>query len=564
MRKLGKFAAAAIGALVLVALAAPGSAPPAGASETTVIMYWGTYTVAGNDQTPVFYTEPSTFQKPCTDCYITSMTPELEVYDAAGGGNWIVANQDTIGPPARLHHMVVFNHAQTDATCASDPLFSQLGDRFFASGDERGSLVFPAGFGYYIPPAGAGNYWNMQVMIHNQSFNTQVFRLRMTFKYEPTDDLKGMRHLWLDVNNCLITGSSYPVGMGYDDRHWDWTVSPTVEGKIVMMGGHVHDYGVSVAATKGTGASAPLICTATGAYASGSPYAPATVPLPPAPLPAHPADAMELTTETDPPSDPAYLGHIEAMSGCIPDMVIPPGDTIRLHSQYNAVQPIPDVMGIMGTWLYDNCPVSNPDQTDFDADDLGDPCDPDIDGDAILNGSDPEADGDGLDNSLETACGSNSLHSASTPERTDPAMAGSDEDRDGAVDEPLPGGAGSADCDGDGFTGTPENAIYAGSGGRDQDPCGGNGWPADLVGGGTSENAITLPDIGSFFAPVNYFNTNVDGVPVGDNRWDLVPGGVGFHINIQDIGALLAGATGNPPMLGGVMAFNGPSCPWPP
>jgi hypothetical protein len=454
---------------------------------------------------------------------------------------------------------LLWNHAALDTTCAHDPLFSTLGDRFFAAGDERGSLEFPPGFGYYMAPASANNYWAMQLMIHNLSSQQQTFRLKMIFTYHPaSDNLRNMRHLWLDAQNCLLTGSSFPIPAGYTDDHWDWTVTAGVEGKVMMMGGHVHDWGTSVAATKGTAANSPLICASRGSYAPGSPYAPATIPSPPAPAAAHPASALVAN-----PSDPDYGGHIEAMEACTPDTVIAPGDTIRLHTQYNTPADIPDVMGIMGTWLYDNCPSSNPDQTDFDGDYAGDPCDPDIDGDSIANGSDSEADGDGLANTLESACGSNPLHSGSTPERTDPGLAGVDDDRDGSTDEALPGGAGASDCDRDGFDGTSENAIFAGTGGRDQDACGNNGWPIDLVGGEISANKVTLGDIGSYFAPVNYFNTNT-GTSPGDHRWDVAPGSVsGPHINLQDIGSLLAGQTAAPPMLG-VTAFNGPTCPWPP
>ena len=33
---------------------------------------------------------------------------------------------------------------------------------------------------------------------------------------------------------------------------------------------------------------------------------------------------------------------------------------------------------------------------------------------------------------------------------------------------------------------------------------------------------------------------------------------------LNDLTALLGGASGNPPMMGGVRAFNGLTCPWPP
>ncbi len=65
-------------------------------------------------------------------------------------------------------------------------------------------------------------------------------------------------------------------------------------------------------------------------------------------------------------------------------------------------------------------------------------------------------------------------------------------------------------------------------------------------------------------APIRYAGTNL-GNHRADVRFDLAPGKAPFitDINIQDLTALLAGSSGNPPMLGGVRAFNGPQCPWP-
>jgi hypothetical protein len=90
------------------------------------------------------------------------------------------------------------------------------------------------------------------------------------------------------------------------------------------------------------------------------------------------------------------------------------------------------------------------------------------------------------------------------------------------------------------------------------------GWPADLQGGGIpdSTNLVNILDITSFLAPIRYLNTNVGSNP-GDRRWDLVPGAGVFpaSINVEDLVNLIIVS---PPMIGGVRAFNGPSCPFPP
>jgi hypothetical protein len=131
---------------------------------------------------------------------------------------------------------------------------------------------------------------------------------------------------------------------------------------------------------------------------------------------------------------------------------------------------------------------------------------------------------------------------------------GTDTDGDGCEDEGE-----DADDDNDGFEDADEGLVGTNS----VDRCGTNGWPADLVGGGLSENSVTLQDISSFFAPDNRFGTSPpEATPGYHARWDLVPGPAvgGEWIGLQDLGALLVGATATPPMFGGAQVFNGPAC----
>jgi len=548
-------------------LAAPDAISPPRAEAASTVVQWGPFTApafGAYQQTHLNITWP----KPCGDCFITGIQPEL-VY-----GDGSIANYNN-GP--MLHHFVIWNTAKMDATCADvNPLFAALGDRFFASGNERTIMSLPSPYGYY---QAANPNWNMNVHIHNPAPENKTVYIKVTFTHFPgSDPLKDVRPVWLDENNCsnsqyaVCPTGPYPC---YDDRHWDWTsgangANSTVEGTIVAIGGHVHDWGMSVAAQKVQ--TGEWLCASTSGYATSSLFEPDAVASPPRPSDAgHPADAMVLS-----PGDPMYSGHIEEMTACTSNAKIKPGDTIRLHAQYDADAPIPDVMGIMNAFIYDNCgSLSNPDQYDTDIDLLGDPCDPDVDGDGIANASDPQADGDGLFNTLETACGSDPNQTLSKPERVDAPYAGADEDLDGSSDEALPGGADTQDCDGDGYKGSAENHVfmYLPQTNGDQKRCqeydatfpGGAAhikpskrWPADIASSAFSLNKINIQDLSSFTAPIRYIGQPV-GAHLDDVRFDLSLGAPA-GINIADMAALTSGATAYPPMLNGARAFGGPVC----
>jgi hypothetical protein len=253
---------------------------------------------------------------------------------------------------------------------------------------------------------------------------------------------------------------------------------------------------------------------------------------------------------------------------------------------------------------YDNQPVQPADAQTFFVGDINDGvvmigpgnCS-DYDGDGDPNETDPDDDNDGVFDDAEAACGG-STPSSRRPERLDGPFAGVDDDGDTAVDEPLQPGSQIVDCDGDGWPGDQENFIYddAPSTARDQDPCGNNGWPADLV----DNNALNIADINSFLSPpravadygsggaFNTFGHNLDddgdtviesaedpGEPGGPTynvaRWNLQnpPHSGTTAINIGDLNALITGPAGTParpPMFGGQQAFftNTGNCPWPP
>lgn len=240
-------------------------------------------------------------ERPCSNCYIVGMAPDL-VY-----GDDSTANYDT---GAMLHHAVLFNAAEPDATCLGTPL-GNIGERFFAAGNERTTFTLPSGYGYRVSP---GDTWRFLADLMNMSDQMQALHVRVTYFYVPAPAaLEPVIPVWLDINNC--GNSQYSIPAGHSDTHWDYEVPPALEGSFVAMGGHLHDDGVEINVTN----DGEMLCNSRAGYGQ----------------------------------NPAYMGHLESMSGCAGDPLarVEAGDTLRLHSIYDSAHAQHDVMGIVLGYL---------------------------------------------------------------------------------------------------------------------------------------------------------------------------------------------------------------------
>ncbi len=342
---------------------------------TVVEARYGPYTVDANSQVhnALDFSAPA----PCTNCYITDIVPNLIYEGDANNATGTVAN---LNNGAMMHHFVLINPGRQDAVCPSG-LQGQLGERFFASGNERTHMHLPPRLGYYNP-AGRTN-WTLIYHLVNKSSQQKKLSIQIYYKYR-TDppDVSEARPLWLDIDGC--GDSEYTIPVGYSDTHDPRQGSPgqfgwvsTVAGRMVAISGHLHDVDITSATPCDTHCPAQGGGIAVSAELVGGQnnYF--------GPIPPNNPPPADLTGTTLCRSEGYYgtafggtqwKGHLDTMSVCGIQTDIPAnhqaeaypaggawpvagipfktGDVIKLHSEYQngTGSPQIDVMGIMMAW----------------------------------------------------------------------------------------------------------------------------------------------------------------------------------------------------------------------
>jgi hypothetical protein len=352
-------------------------------------------------QAPSFYNVPggnlalenteSVFSLPCTNCWITRLEPDLIYQGDASHPDGTIANynNNSTTDGVWLHHFVIVDGCN-------------VSNRIIASGNERTILQDPPGYGYFVGPSCS---WILNYHIHNSGTNARHVAIRLNVTYQTTA-LASAVPVWLDVSSNV--NSEYTIPTGYSDTHTgdagmhaDYTMS--VQGRIIGMGGHVHDYGISVSAfNTGVGDRRDdWICTSVAGYGSNSVY----LPTGGLGTPGHPTSANPETLKAGYQQDGgANRYHIQSMTPCSISArmsVICVGDVIRLHTQYNNTKgiAITDAMGIMVMYL-----ATPPNAPDANNNGTWDGCDA------------ADSDGDGFPDRVEAsattvasaACGANS------------------------------------------------------------------------------------------------------------------------------------------------------------
>ena len=308
-----RFLSVVVGTLVVATVSSTGVAeamrPVAGASPTvvTTTVRYGPYTIpaaSGSMMGEIQNQVDFGVTKPCGACYLTSMKANL--VDASG----MTLNVDM---GLVLHHIVLTDSGRSDATCAGTPL-GQLGQRFFASGNERTPVKLPPGYGYYVRRSDA---WNMISDLMNMNPTSETVYVKVRFTYSTTAQTR-VTPAWLDINEC--GNSEYTIPAGLSDTHWDWTVN--VPGRIVFVAGHIHNDGVDIRATNAT--TGRKICDSVATYGGTPGYI-----------------------------DMMGMPWISTMSSCAASPVarVLAGQTVRIDSIYDSPTQQTDVMGIMVAYI---------------------------------------------------------------------------------------------------------------------------------------------------------------------------------------------------------------------
>ncbi|MEV4113450.1 hypothetical protein [Nonomuraea sp. NPDC049695] len=278
--------------------------------------------------------------KPCEDCYLTGIMPDLVFAGTDTGVNMMTGGM--------LHHVVLVNFSRPDSTCPPGltKRINQLGliqggnERFFAAGNERTlNRLYAAGnYGYQVK---SGDRWGL--IYHLMNMNPEPISVEFKFTFSWTRSATKVDPIWLDVDQC--DDSERPIPAGYSDLHWSTTVLRS--GTLVAVGGHAHDYSIAVSLENVT--RRRYSCVSVSGYAPDSMFAPAG----PGPGTAgHPASANTVTSTGHPNATlDEYMGSVSDFSSCQPDLTFGFLDQIRVHATYNHPTGDDGAMGIMVAYV---------------------------------------------------------------------------------------------------------------------------------------------------------------------------------------------------------------------
>lgn len=139
-------------------------------------------------------------------------------------------------PRDMIHHLIAVNFDRRQ-------IVYQMVERLFGWGKETDPVLLPAGVGV---PLAKGQHLGVYAMWHNDSGrDIHNAYLKMTLPFIPKAKLANpVLPLYVDVNNHIGGVTTFDVPPGKSTRSYEFSFP--LSGRLVGIGGHLHDYGAAV------------------------------------------------------------------------------------------------------------------------------------------------------------------------------------------------------------------------------------------------------------------------------------------------------------------------------
>jgi hypothetical protein len=202
------------------------------------------------EQTLVFRSQPVTLGPYAVEqSYQLVPSPKVDGYVVGISADLV--DQNGVSEPishVMLHHIVFAKLGTPDTTCSQIRDYDGRrvnfpAERFYAEGEERTAIEFPAGYGY---PNRGTDLWGMLFMLMNHRKVTETVSVQYTVRYVTDSPLRPVTPIWLDVENCKADPIFDVPGTGplfsTFSRHSDFRMP--VGGYLVAGGAHLHGGGL--------------------------------------------------------------------------------------------------------------------------------------------------------------------------------------------------------------------------------------------------------------------------------------------------------------------------------
>jgi hypothetical protein len=141
-------------------------------------------------------------------------------------------------PEEVVHHLVLVDLDRRQ-------LWRPIAERLLGIGEETSDASLPASIGV---PVRRGEAMAIHVMWHNMTGHPIGAYYRLTLQYTPANQVPrpvDVLPVVLEVSPAIGALPSYDIPPGRSERGFDFTVP--MDGRVLAVGGHIHDYGKSVA-----------------------------------------------------------------------------------------------------------------------------------------------------------------------------------------------------------------------------------------------------------------------------------------------------------------------------